>query len=104
MEKKPPIPTGNRNERAVKNMPPAYVPPRNKNEVTGKVTQTTMRTSGQKVFRPEKTSAKKVDMRERTSVDKSHERKEVKPETIRRNESKKEVEVVEQTNSREIKQ
>jgi hypothetical protein len=59
-EKKPPIPTANRSENIVKNSVPTYVPPRNKNEVTGKVTQTTLRASGQKVFRPEKTSVKKI--------------------------------------------
>jgi len=35
---------------------PAYIPPRNKNEVTGKVTQSTIRTSAQKVFKPEVTN------------------------------------------------
>jgi hypothetical protein len=73
VEKKPPLPTANRNEKGIKSHIPTYVPPRNKNEVTGKVTQTTMRTSGQKVFRPEKTSTKKVEtikgnVRDRTSV------------------------------------
>lgn len=63
LEKKPPLPTLNRNEKAIKNQVPAYVPPRNRNEVTGKVTQTNFRTSGQKVFRPEK-SVKKVDSKE----------------------------------------
>jgi hypothetical protein len=59
-ERKPPIPTANRSEKMVKHSLPTYVPPRNRNEVTGKVTQTTLRASGQKVFRPEKTSVKKV--------------------------------------------
>ena len=53
------MPTVYRNEKALKNYTPAYVPPRNKNEVTGKVTQTVMRTSAQKVFKPDRTSAKK---------------------------------------------
>lgn len=55
VEKKPPLPKVNLSEKAVKNVVPAYQPPRSKNEVTGKVTQTTIRTSAQKVFRPDKT-------------------------------------------------
>jgi hypothetical protein len=39
-EKKPPLPSVNRvvDNRNGKNIPQKYVPPRNKNEVTGKVT------------------------------------------------------------------
>jgi hypothetical protein len=43
-EKKPPLPTVNRviDQKNVKNIPQKYVPPRNKNEVTGKVTETSV--------------------------------------------------------------
>jgi hypothetical protein len=40
------------------------MPPKNKNEVTGKVTQTTIRASNQKVFKPEITAAKRSSSRE----------------------------------------
>lgn len=61
------------------------MPPRNRNEVTGKVTQTNFRTSGQKVFRPEKSlkkieSKEEVKVKEKSSVEKKVEKK-VKKDT-----------------------
>ena len=44
----------------IKNFTPAYIPPKSKNEVTGKVTQTTIRTNNQKVFKPELTGMKRA--------------------------------------------
>lgn len=64
IEKKPPIPTINRNEKIIKTTLPAFVPPKNRNEVTGKVTQTTIKTSTQKVFRPELTGMKRSGSKE----------------------------------------
>ena len=63
IERKPPIPTANRVEKSNKPSIPTYIPPRNKNEVTGKITQTTIKTNTQKVFRPELTGLKKSNSR-----------------------------------------
>ena len=55
VEKKPPLPVLNtKMTKNVRQNAPVYVPPRNQNEVTGKVTQTVLRTSAAKIFKPEK--------------------------------------------------
>lgn len=57
MEKKPPLPTVNRAAEKTHNKLTSlkYVPPRNKNEVTGKVTENLIQ-SKDKVFRPNRSS------------------------------------------------
>jgi hypothetical protein len=66
-ERKPAVPTVHRAERSAKNTPATYIPPRSKNEVTGKVTQTTIRASNKQVFRPELSGLKRSSSRKTTS-------------------------------------
>ena len=67
VEKKPPVPTENRSGKAAARHIPAYhPPPPRRNEPTGKVTQTVVRTNTNQVFRPNKHTGSKHDLKEQS--------------------------------------